>query len=166
VGLIALEEHYLDRQLAKFTKAGFAMPSALIQKLEDVGAERLRELDDLGIDVQVLSHCPPGLQSISDDSAVDAAKMLNDNLAAIVRANRKRYGAFAALPTHFPAAAADELERCVTQLDFRGALINGLTQQMFLDDRRFWPIFERASRLDVPIYIHPADPHPGVINAY
>jgi predicted TIM-barrel fold metal-dependent hydrolase len=112
VGLIALEEHYLDRQLAKYTTAGFAMPSALVQKLEDVGAERLTELDELGIDIQVLSHCPPGLQSIADDSAADAAKMLNDNLAAIVRCNPKRYAAFAALPTHFPEAAADELENC------------------------------------------------------
>jgi predicted TIM-barrel fold metal-dependent hydrolase len=65
-----------------------------------------------GIDIQVLSHCPPGLQSIADDGAADAAKMLNDNLAAIVRCNPKRYGAFAALPTHFPEAAADELENC------------------------------------------------------
>jgi len=71
VGFIALEEHYVDRQLAKYARDGFAMPPALIQKLEDVGAERLRELDELGIDVQVLSHCLPGLQLITDDSAVD-----------------------------------------------------------------------------------------------
>jgi predicted TIM-barrel fold metal-dependent hydrolase len=166
VGFIALEEHYFDRQLADYTNAGFSMPPAVIQALEDVGPARIKELDELGIDIQVLSHCPPGLQAILGQSGVDAARMLNDNLATIVRGSSGRYAGFAALPTHLPEAAADELERCVSKLDFKGALINGLTGQSFLDERRFWPIFERASRLDVPIYIHPADPHKSVVDAY
>jgi predicted TIM-barrel fold metal-dependent hydrolase len=70
------------------------------------------------------------------------------------------------LPTADPRAAADELERTVTKLGFKGAMINGLTQGVFHDDERFWPIYERAAALDVPIYIHPALPQAAVVEAY
>ena len=72
----------------------------------------------------------------------------------------------ALLPTPDPAAAADELERIVTRLGLKGAMVHGLTNGLFLDDKRFWPIFERAQALDVPIYLHPSFPHPVVVDAY
>jgi 2,3-dihydroxybenzoate decarboxylase len=74
--------------------------------------------------------------------------------------------AFAALPSANPRAAADELERAVTKLGFKGAMIHGLTNGRFIDERQFWPIFERAQALDVPIYLHPAVPHPAVVEVY
>ena len=77
-----------------------------------------------------------------------------------------RFAGFAALPTPNPEAAADELERTVTELGFKGALISGLTNGSFLDDKKFWPIFERAAKLDVPIYLHPAIPNQMVVEAY
>ena len=70
------------------------------------------------------------------------------------------------VPTANPRAAADELERAVTKLGFKGAMVNGMTGGVFHDDKRFWPIWERAAKLDVPIYIHPALPHPAVVEAY
>ncbi|HEY6256496.1 MAG TPA: amidohydrolase family protein, partial [Xanthobacteraceae bacterium] len=73
---------------------------------------------------------------------------------------------FAALPTPDPDAAARELERAVIGLGFKGAMVHGLTRGAFLDEKRFWPIFASAQRLDVPIYLHPATPHPDVIEAY
>jgi 2,3-dihydroxybenzoate decarboxylase len=90
---------------------------------------------------------------------------VNDRLAAVVAARPDRFAAFAALPTCDPAGAADELERTV-KLGFKGAMIHGLANDMFLDDKRFWPIFERAHRLDVPIYLHPSIPHQAVMDAY
>ena len=80
-------------------------------------------------------------------------------------AHPDRFAAFAALPTADPKAA-DELERTVGRLGFKGAMVNGLTNGVFLDDKRFWPIFERAQTLDVPLYMHLAIPHPAVIDAY
>ena len=71
-----------------------------------------------------------------------------------------RFAAFAALPTAVPEAAADELERTVTELGFKGAMIHGLAEGQFVDGKRFWPIFARAERLDVPIYLHPARSKP------
>ena len=90
---------------------------------------------------------------------------MNDRLHAAIAANPKRFAAFAALPTCDPTAAAEELERTV-KLGFKGAMIHGLANGLFVDDRRFWPIFERAERLDVPIYLHPSVPHPAVMEAY
>lgn len=65
-----------------------------------------------------------------------------------------------------PQAAADELERAITDLGFRGAMINGTTDGQFLDDVRFAPILERASKLGVPIYLHPNFPPKAVMDTY
>jgi predicted TIM-barrel fold metal-dependent hydrolase len=108
----------------------------------------------------------PGLQKLDAETAVPLARRANDRLNEIVRAHPDRFAAFAALPTAEPKGAADELERTVTELGFKGAMVNGLTNGIFLDDKRFWPIFERAQALDVPLYMHPAIPHPAVIEAY
>ncbi|MHA1107798.1 MAG: amidohydrolase family protein, partial [Alphaproteobacteria bacterium] len=83
-----------------------------------------------------------------------------------VKNHPDRFAAFAAIPTPDPKAAADELERAVTRLGFKGAMVHGLTNGVFFDDRQFWPIYERAAALDVPLYVHPAFPHPDVVNAY
>src|SRR5215467_6856210 len=91
---------------------------------------------------------------------------VSDRLAETVRAHANRFAGFAMLPTADPKAAADELERAVTRLGFKGAMVHGLTGGLFLDDKQFWPIFERAQALDVPLYMHPAVPHPAVINVY
>src|SRR5437764_7537993 len=123
-------------------------------------------MDEAGIDLQVLSHANPGLQKLDAESAVALARGANDRLHETVRAHPDRFAAFAAIPTPDPKAAADELERTVTRLGFKGALVNGLTNGRFLDDKRFWPIFERAAALDVPLYMHPSIPHPAVIEAY
>jgi predicted TIM-barrel fold metal-dependent hydrolase len=106
------------------------------------------------------------LQKMDADTAVRLARGSNDRLHETVRAHSDRFAAFAAIPTPEPKAAADELERCVTRLGFKGALVNGLTNGAFLDEKRFWPIFERAAALDVPLYMHPAIPHPAVVEAY
>ena len=94
------------------------------------------------------------------------AQRVNDRLKQIIDRNPSRFAGFATLPAIDPKAAADELERCVTKLGMKGAMIHGLTNGLFIDDKRFWPIFERAEQLDVPIYLHPSRPHPAVIEAY
>src|SRR3954467_10492705 len=101
------------------------------------------------------------------ETAVRLARGANDRLKATIRAHPDRFAGFAALPTPDPKAAADELERAVTKLGFKGAMLMGLTRgHRFLDERPFWPIFERAQALDVPIYLHPSKPHPAVNEVY
>ena len=165
--IIALEEHYLDPEVKKhFAGTDVQHAPRLAERLDDVGALRLKEMDEAGIDLQVLSHANPGLQKMDAETAVRLARGANDRLHETVRAHPDRFAAFAAIPTPDPKAAADELERTVTKLGFKGALVNGLTNGVFLDDKRFWPIFERAAALDVPLYMHPAIPHPAVVEAY
>jgi 2,3-dihydroxybenzoate decarboxylase len=136
------------------------------RRLDDLGKIRVQEMDAAGIDMQVLSLGAPSLQRFDPDRAAEAARAVNDRLHAAIKNHPGRFAAFAALPTPDPEAAADELERTVTKLGFKGAMIHGLTNGVFHDDRRFRPIFARAEALDVPIYIHPAVPQQEVIDAY
>ncbi|MCK9915577.1 amidohydrolase family protein [Microbacteriaceae bacterium K1510] len=165
--VIAIEEHYFDPELTKhFTgpDAPRGMPSDKL--LYDITDIRLKQMDEAGIDVQVLSHSGPSAQKLPADIAPSVCRAVNDRLAAMIAANPQRFSGFAALPTTDPKAAADELERAVTKLGLKGAMIHGLSDGEFVDRPKYWPIYERAEALDVPIYLHPAIPDPRVIAAY
>ncbi len=166
--IIALEEHYWDPEVAShFKDRGPEMKvQALQDRLHDLGDLRIREMDESGIDVQVLSHGAPATQRLEGDLAVQVARGANDRLRETVKNSKGRFEGFAVLPTAEPKAAAGELERAVTKLGFKGAMIHGLSNGSFLDEKKFWPIFERAEALDVPLYMHPAVPHKAVIEAY
>src|SRR3984957_15009953 len=167
--VIALEEHYLDAEVkARFSPADAraGSPPEIQKRLDDLGALRLKEMDEAGIDIQVVSHGAPSVQKMDAESAVTLARRANDRLAEACQASKNRLYAFALRPTPDPKAAADELERSVTKHGFKGTMIHGLTNGVFHDDQRFWPIYERAQALDVPIYIHPAYPHQAVVEAY
>ncbi|HEY8249582.1 MAG TPA: amidohydrolase family protein, partial [Burkholderiales bacterium] len=166
--IIALEEHYWDPEVAThFKERGPEMRiPALQERLFDLGALRIKEMDEAGIDLQVLSHGAPATQRLDPETAVPLARRANDRLHEAVSKHPGRFEGFAVLPSADPKAAADELERAVTRLGFKGAMIHGLTNNLFIDDKRFWPIFERAQALDVPLYLHPAVPHKAVIDVY
>jgi 2,3-dihydroxybenzoate decarboxylase len=163
--VIALEEHYWDAEMAGHFPAG-ENKSHVFDLLTEIGEVRLRAMDEAGIDIQVLSHGAPAAQKLSPEIAVDLTRRVNDRLAEACARYPTRFAAFAALPTPVPEQAALELERCVTELGFKGAMIHGLTNGLFIDDKRFWPIFEVAEKLDVPIYLHPSVPHPEVTRHY
>lgn len=172
--IIALEEHFITPAEASELPPGAGrgsdrekllsidIPAALL----DLGARRLAAMDAAGIDMQVLSHNQPGCQSREPAASVAMAKEANDILFAAVQANPDRFAGLAAVPTPDPRAAAKELERAVTKLGFKGAMINGHAQGSFLDEKKYWEIFECANALRVPIYLHPRTPHPAVMKAY
>ena len=165
--VIAIEEHYSDAQLSSLYDARDAVKSPHVTlRLQDLGELRLKEMDEAGIDVQVLAHASPSTQNLAADICGPVTRGVNNRLAESIRLAPSRFSAFAALPTSDPLAAANELERTVTQLGFCGAMIHGMCNGQWIDDQRFWPIFERAVELDVPIYIHPAFPHAAVHDAY
>jgi 2,3-dihydroxybenzoate decarboxylase len=167
--VIAVEEHYWDAELSKtYVGQESGRPGPQLERLFDLGALRIKEMDDVGIDIQVISHGAPSAQKLPLDGAAAAALVarVNDRLAAACAAHPTRFAAFAALPSTEPKAAADELERAVTKLDMKGAMMHGLSRGVFLDDKQFWPIYERAAQLDVPIYFHPATPDQRVTDAY
>jgi predicted TIM-barrel fold metal-dependent hydrolase len=167
---VALEEAFLHPRVWElFPEALQRKYQPVRARLSDVGSGRIRQMDAAGIDVQVLSHVGPGVQILADDQAelaVAVSREVNDWLAEVVAAQPSRFAAFAMLPTQSPAAAADELERAVRQLGFKGALINGHTNGRYLDHPSFDVLLGRAESLDVPIYIHPIDPPQAVSDVY
>ena len=125
--VVALEEHYWDPEIAKHFEATDGRAPEIRKRLLDLGSLRLQEMDDAGVDLQVISHGNPGVQRMDAETAVPLAKQANDNLAEMTSAYPDRFAAFATLPTPSPEAAADELERSVKDLHFKGALVNGPT---------------------------------------
>lgn len=161
---IALEEHFLCPGFEDYwkTTVGDVDPKILAQvaaRLSDFGDLRLKSMDGAGISRAVLSLAGPGVQAEHDTAtAVRNARSANDFLAGEVQKRPDRYSGFAHLPMQDARAAADELERCMTQLKFSGAMINGHTNGHYLDDPVLSPFWERAEALGAVIYIHPTDP--------
>ena len=137
--------------------AGPFMPDLL-----DVGARRLAGMDAAGVDVQLLSLVSPGVQTFAAATALALARDANDRLAAAVRAHPTRFAGLAAVAPQAAAESSKELERAVTQLGLKGCIINSHTNGEYLDDPKYWPLLEAAAALDVPIYLHPRDPSPGL----
>ena len=168
--VVALEEAFAHPRVWElFPEALQRMYQPVRARLSDVGDERIRLMDAAGIDLQVLSHVQPGIQVLADERAelaVSVCREVNDWLAAAVAAHPDRFAGFAMLPTQSPAHAADELERTVHDLGFKGALINGHTNGRYLDDPSFDVLLGRAESLGVPIYIHPTDPPQAVTDCY
>ena len=171
--IVTLEEHIsfpeMASQIPKEALGGFGQSGRMQQltpKLADITGERLKSMDDNGISMQVLSVDSSGANLLSAADGPAFATQYNNLVAEKIRDFEDRFTAFAHLPTTAPMAAADELERAVKEYNFRGAMIRGLTQDKFLDQPEFAPIFERAEKLDVPIYLHPGLPPKGVADIY
>jgi predicted TIM-barrel fold metal-dependent hydrolase len=165
--IIALEEAFLHPKLRELYPASYVKLLDMLKgRLTDVGPERIRRMDAAGIDLQVLSHVQPGVQTLELNTAVLLSREINDWLGGIIQEYPTRFAGFAMLATQSPMDAADELERTVVQLGFKGALINGHTTGHYLDEHAFSPILERAQALDVPIYIHPTDPPQAIMDSY
>jgi predicted TIM-barrel fold metal-dependent hydrolase len=179
--VVALEEHFTlpsflhrvagSRQTS--VRDDETMPAVvrkITEKMIDLGAGRLADMDRSGISMQVLSkagnHVGPSADMLDGDEAVAFARDFNDEAAREIARHPDRFAAFAHLPMSVPEGAADELERTVKDLGFRGALISGTIRGAFLDDPRFAPLLRRAEQLEVPLYIHPGMPPAEVRKAY
>ncbi|OBB68399.1 amidohydrolase family protein [Mycobacterium sp. 852014-50255_SCH5639931] len=180
--VIGIEEHYrfaaiaeehnnngLDSATELLTHAGYGSPGADGEwppGINDLGEGRIAAMDAAGIDVQILSHAVPGPETLEPAVAAELARRANDEVAAAIARHPARFRGFATLPMRDPAAAAGELERTVRDHGFVGALINGHVSGRYLDDTFFWPVFESAETLGVPIFLHPTVPPQPVIDAY
>lgn len=179
-GKIALEEHVSSPMNNKlWDSAGEASRNGkdymddVEWRLLDV-EKRLEVMDKTGIDRTILSLTSPGAQSILDiQQAVDFAKSTNDFIVEnyMSKAPERLY-AFATVALQSPKAAADELERAVKQLGFKGALINGYTNigdmntAQYLDEEPVWEFWEKVAELNIPIYLHPREPLPSQRRIY
>ena len=174
--LVGLEEHFVTpglldawgklppnrRDLAFRSAAG----GDTGRRLLELGPERIAAMDATGLGVQVLSLTTPGVQNLPARQAVALAQEANDLLAATVAARPDRFQGLAALPTSAPGAAAEELERALTDLGLDGAMVFGRTGARHADHADQWPVYEVAERRRAPLYLHPQSPAPSVRNAY
>ncbi|AJX00180.1 amidohydrolase family protein [Burkholderia gladioli pv. gladioli] len=163
---IALEEHFAIEQTVQ-DSAGFVPQSywgELKSRLLDLHERRIREMDENGIELMILSLNAPTVQAIPDTNiAYELSRRANDYLAEQIARRPDRFKGFAALPMQSPELAARELERCVTELGFVGTLVNGFSQSendgiLYYDLQQFRPFWATVQRLDVPFYLHPRNP--------
>jgi len=173
-GKIAVEEHFRIEE-TKGSEGRYGGPYwlGLSAKLLDVEGERLAEMDRNGIEIAVLSLNSNAVQGVFDVAkAIDLARRANDALAAIVARRPDRFAALAALPMQEPQAAATELDRCVRDLKFKGALVNGFSQvgeadsAVYYDLPRYRAFWAEVEQLRVPFYLHPRDQLPSRRQAY
>ena len=179
--IIALEEHLSSKiigaAVAKTIQEAYPYAQQFmhpapadapsVPDLFELGEKRIAELDEAGIDMEVVSYTNP-TQWLSGDEAVTLAKQANDTLSEAVKPYPDRFRAFATLPWNNPTAAADELRRAVNELGFVGTLISGRPQtgNVFLDDKMYYPVWEALTELDLPVYIHPNYTSVDAVNAY
>lgn len=173
-GKIALEEHFaIAATLADSQVFGAHVWGELGPRLTDFQDKRLRLMDASGVEVMILSLNAPAVQAIADvKRAIAVAREANDVLAREVAKRPARFAGFAALPMQDPEAAARELTRCVRELGFVGALVNGFSQveradsAVYYDLPQYRPFWKTVAELQVPFYLHPRNPLPGAIPGY
>lgn len=182
---IAVEEAFVTEDVARGWKTvlsgdsaepGFRMMGASILgespgarlihgRLLDIGAGRISQMDADGIDRALLSLTSPGVQVFDAETGSSLARDANDQLAEAVRAHPGRLAGLAAVAPQNPGAAARELDRAMA-LGMKGFIINSHTGGEYLDERKYWPIFEAAQALDAPLYLHPREPGPQLVNPF
>ncbi|WP_028932325.1 amidohydrolase family protein [Pseudonocardia spinosispora] len=162
---ITLEEHHASPGYLDAIAPHLKRDVDLADKLGDIGERRIAAMDEAGIDVQILSLGPPGVEQLDAETAVAIARQENDHRGQAVRRYPDRFAGFATVPTAAPVDAANELTRTREEYGFVGVLINGHTRGRYLDDTHFWPILEQAEKLGMPVYLHPMPPPQAVIDA-
>ena len=166
-GKIGLEEHFATPETLQ-DSAGFLADESwteLSARLIDMQERRLREMDDNGMEMMILSLNAHAIQAIHNRSqAIEMAKRANDFLAEQVALRPNRFQGFAALPMQDPDAATQELERCIKDCGFRGALVNGFSQidtpenVVYYDAPQYEGFWAKVEQLDAPFYLHPRNP--------
>lgn len=174
-GKIGLEEHFAIPDTINDSR-GF-LPEHLWPELQgrllDLHEKRVAEMDKHGVEMMILSLNAPAIQAIPDPARADEiARKANDYLAEQVRKRPDRFRALAALPMQDPDLATKELQRCVKDLGFVGALVNGYSQLgdkdtgLYYDLKQYWPFWQKVEALDVPFYLHPRIALPGQQKIY
>lgn len=121
-------------------------------------AHRTKVLDEMGVDMQVLSLTCPATSMETPARDVALCHIVNDALAAVVKAQPDRYTALATLPMNDPGAAVEEFSRATVDLGLPGAMLFSNANGVPLSDARFEPLYEKADAAGAVFYIHPTYP--------
>jgi 2,3-dihydroxybenzoate decarboxylase len=128
----------------------------IIDRLLDLGDQRIQHMDETGIDVAILAQTSPGVQPFLDvEEAKAIASRANDYLAERCAAHPTRFVGMTAVAPQDPSWSAAEIKRGA-EMGFKGVQINSHTQGHYLDEPQFNPIFRALAETNQPLYIHPA----------
>lgn len=134
---------------------GINMPQGkLMPKLLEVGDERIKFMDDLGIDVAVLS-CSPGAEALDLADSIEACKATNRTLFELTKKYPDRYLGSAILPVKDIDESIKELEKCVKEYGFVAWHTHSNYGETAPDDPQYRPLFKKAAELGVYVYLHP-----------
>lgn len=169
--IIDLEAHFNIQKYNEFLSnkelliPGPRGPSRINDCLLDMGKERLKTMDTTGIDIQVLSQSV-GVQILEPSEGTAWSKRVNNELSDVIDKYPDRFIGLASIAPQSPDEAAGELERAIMELGLKGLCILSHARDEYLDNKKYWVIFEMAEKLDVPIYLHPAIPAKGILQPY
>ena len=135
-------------------------------QLASLGEQRLKDMADAGIDAAVIMVGSPGVQLFEPSEGTELARLINDRSAEAMRKYPGKFYPLAAMAPQDPEKAAQEFERAVKTLGLKGGIINSSTKGEYLEEPKFRPILEVAQALDVPLYVHPREPSPGMYAPY
>ncbi|KAG2182593.1 hypothetical protein INT44_005572 [Umbelopsis vinacea] len=162
--LITLEEHFLSEAVANSpaaAKLGMEnFPPTLKAKLMSLSHERIQDMKDGNISLQIVSHNP----AVCYESGI--CWKANNEIFQGCQSHKSSFAGFAVLPMADPVAAADELTRSIKELGFVGALIPNHANGHFYDGESYYSFWKRAQELDVPIYLHPTNPSNDMMPLY
>lgn len=179
--IIAIEEHFMSERVneryneiqrqkggtpAQLAKLKFVDDFVHKGSITEVGSIRLNEMRETGVDVQILSYGNNSQSHLEPEYAVPLCKLANEELASFCAKYPDRFYGFAVLPALCVPEAVKELERCVRELHLKGVIFNGECNGHFFDEETFFPIFEAAARLHVPVMFHPGEVNQKITEHY
>ena len=171
---IAVEEHFWTDDFRDYLRSNWSQTPVSasspgqdeINKLLVDFDQRIKGMNSSGIEGQILTLGFPGVEGWDVVESIKWSKKTNDDLATLIQSHPGRFYGLAAIPVQDPKAAVQEMERAVKKLGLKGVQINSHVRGEYLDDRKYWSIFEQAERLEIPIYIHPRTPSPDMEKPY
>mgnify|MGYP002626272667 CR=1 FL=1 len=160
--IITIEEHYMSEKVndrfmelnqpkdeVQANQAAFVKLFMQQGTITDIGERRIAFMDENGIDAQIIGYGNNQPMHIhKEDGAVELCRLANDELYAATKKYPGRFYGYATLPVDDVEASVIELERCIKELGFVGVMINGPFDGHFLDEERFFPIFEKAANVN------------------
>ena len=171
-GKVTLEDHFaIEATVNNSHRYGPHVWEVLRYRLLDFQEQRLRLMDESGVEIMIVSLNSPGPQAVPDvRGAVELAHQANDVLANEIAKRPDRFAGFAALPMQDPEMAIGEAQRCISDLGFKGVLVHGYTEidgkPVHYDLPQYRPFWRAIEALDVPFYLHPRPPLAGLSPLY
>jgi predicted TIM-barrel fold metal-dependent hydrolase len=139
----------------KASDSGFnALPTRLYADPE----QRIKEMSQFGIDIQVLSFAVPGVDSFEKGMSIKLSKLLNNEMSMLSEKYPENFAGLASIPFADQDNALDELNRAIRELGMRGVVAYNNIEGKYLDSPEFAEIFRRIESLSVPVYVHPTIP--------